>query len=271
MTSSSTSPPAREVARYWDAHPQGSQFLHDAGVRPGSQEFFDLVRPHSDIERFDYVRARIEREAALLRGKRLLEIGCGLGFDAVAFMKQGVRVVATDLTRQNIELAGRHFALEGVTPEGLQVEDAYRLSFPDDTFDGVYSCGVLGHMEDPGLAIREVFRVLKPGGRAIMTHLYRRRSLFYLLSLFGGRPVISAEGDAPPVTRFFSDADLRAIFPGFGSVTFEREHYRLIPSVRPGLPGKVYSWCVRPIYNLMPLPMAKWVANKVSVIAVKPG
>lgn len=259
-----------EIAEYWDRHPHGLQFLHNRNVEVGSREFFDEVRPQMDCYRFPYVMARIEREAAGLQGKHLLEIGCGLGFDAVAFMKRGVRVTATDVTPLNVELAKRHFALEGTTPEAAQVEDAYNLSFADATFDAVYSCGVLSHMEDPASALQAIRRVLKPGGRAVMSHVYRRPSLFYLLSRIGGGTVISIDGDAPPVTHFFSEAELRDLFADYRIERLDREHWRLIPSVRRGVKAALYNYGLCPLYNLVPAALTSRYANKMSVVAVKP-
>jgi ubiquinone/menaquinone biosynthesis C-methylase UbiE len=261
---------AAEVADYWDRHPHGSQFLKDEQVEIGSREFFDLVRPQMDCYRFTHIIARIEREAAGLYGKHLLEIGCGLGFDAIEFMRRGVRVTATDLTPTNVALAKRHFELAGVQPEAVEVGDAYHLSFAEGTFDAVYSCGVLGQMEDPARALGEIHRVLKPGGRAIMSHVYRRPSLFYVLSRAGSSNVVSIEGETPPVTHFFTEAGFRELFQDFAIEQTEREHHRLIPSVRRGIKAALYNYGLRPVYNLAPEALAKRYANKMSVVAVKP-
>ena len=94
-----------QIKAYWDRHPQGTQFVNCPEITVGSGEFFDHIRPHMDCYRFPYIMARIERESQRLRGKHLLEIGCGLGFDAIEFMKRGVRVTATDLTPANVDLA----------------------------------------------------------------------------------------------------------------------------------------------------------------------
>jgi ubiquinone/menaquinone biosynthesis C-methylase UbiE len=261
---------AEEVRRYWDRHPHGTQFINAPEIAAGSQEFFDRIRPNMDCYRFPYIMARIERESQTLRGKHLLEIGCGLGFDAIEFVKRGVRVTATDLTHANVELARQHFAFAGVTPEALQVEDAYDLSFPDATFDAVYSIGVLGQASDPARMIGEVHRVLKPGGRALICHAYRRPSLFYVLDWWSIVNTVSIGSEIPPVTHFFRETELRDFFKDFVIEEIAREQYRLIPSIRGGLKGAVFTWGLRPLYNLLPEAIAKPFANKASVIAVKP-
>ena len=193
-----------------------------------------------------------------------------MGFDAIEFMKRGVRVTATDLTPANVDLAARHFAFAGVTPEALRVEDAFDLSFPDETFDAVYSIGVLGHASDPARMVEEVHRVLKPGGRALICHSYRRPSLFYGLQRLGLVDAVSIGDRAPPVTRFFSEAEVRLLFRDFEIEEIAREHYRLISSVRRGFKAVLYNYGLRPAYNLSPVALAKHYANKVSVVAVKP-
>lgn len=259
-----------EVRTYWERHPHGTQFVHKPEIAVGSKEFFDHIRPHMDCYRFPYIMARIEREGRRLEGKHLLEIGCGLGFDAIEFMKRGVRVTATDLTPANVELAARHFALAGVTPEAVRVEDAFDLSFADAMFDAVYSIGVLLHASDPARLVSEVYRVLKPGGRALICHSYRRPSLFYALQRLKLMDAVSIGSEVPPVTHFFSDAELRLLFHAFAIEALEHEQYSLIPSIRRGLKGTLFTWGLRPLYNLLPEAIAKRFANKVSVIAVKP-
>jgi 2-polyprenyl-3-methyl-5-hydroxy-6-metoxy-1,4-benzoquinol methylase len=259
-----------DVAEYWDRHPQGSQFLLGRQLEISSLEFFEEVRPYADCFRFPYIMARIEEEARQLRGKHLLEIGCGLGFDAIEFMRRGVRVTATDLTPTNVALAKRHFDLAGVRPEAVEVQDVFKLSYADATFDAAYSIGVLIHTGAPGRALKEIQRVLKPGGRAIMCHFYRRPSLFHALSRLGGVDVVASGKNAPPLTDFFGEAELRDLFAGYRIERLDREHLRLIPSIRRGVKGALYNYGLRPLYNLLPAALRERYANKMSVVAIKP-
>lgn len=255
-----------DIAEYWDRHPQGSQFLLDRQLEIGSPEFFEEVRPYADCYRFPYIMARIEQEARTLQGKHLLEIGCGLGFDAIEFMRRGVRVTATDLTLSNVTLAKRHFELAGVRPEAVEVQDVFQLPYADATFDAAYSIGVLIHTR----ALKEIHRVLKPGGRAIMAHFYRRPSLFHALSRISRGNIVSIGGEAPPITHFFSEAELRDLFAGYRIERLDREHLRLIPSVRRGVKAALYNCGLCPLYNLLPAALQSRYANKMSVVAVKP-
>lgn len=115
------------------------------------------------------------------RGKRVLDVGCGCGEAAVWFAKRGASVVATDLSREFLDLVRRVAALHGVSLETVP-GDAGVLAFPDDTFDVVYAGNLLHHV-DLEQTLLEIKRVLKPGGRVVtwdplrhnpVINLYRR-------------------------------------------------------------------------------------------------
>lgn len=258
------------VRDYWDAHTLGFQYVTDPAVVAGTRAFFEHVRPWMNPFKFPWIMERIEREAALLTGRRLLEVGCGLGFDSLEFIRRGVRVTATDLTPQAVALTRRHYALEGVEAEDVRVENVLSLSFPDESFDAVWANGVLHATGNTALAIREVRRVLKPGGRAIISHFYRRGSWMYLISKWGRENVEFKEQD-PPVNEWYSDDEILAMFEGFQVVEAAREHTRALPVARHGLKALLYRGVFRPLYNSIPEPLARTLAYKLSVTAVKAG
>ena len=201
------------VRSYWNKNTLGLQYASDETLEPGTPEFFAHIRPWMNPYKFPWIMERIEREAQLLRGKHLLEVGCGMGFDSLEFLKRGVRVTATDLTENAVRLARKHFEIEGVQPESVQVENALSLSFPDETFDAVWANGVLHATSDTQRAIHEVRRVLKPGGRAIISHFYRRPSWMWTVHRLGKEPIEAHEED-PPVNEFYTDDEILAMFDG---------------------------------------------------------
>jgi ubiquinone/menaquinone biosynthesis C-methylase UbiE len=256
------------VRAYWDSHPLGFQYLSRPGLEIGSAEFYKDIRPWMNPYKFPWIMERIEREARLLQGKHLLEIGCGLGFDSLEFLRRGVRVTASDLTPTAVELARRHFELEGQEAEDVRVENALDLSFPDNTFDAVWSNGVLHATGDTARAIQEARRVLKPGGRAMISHFYRKPSWMYWLNRWGRENIEYKEED-PPVNEFYTEREILDMFEGFEVVEAVQEHYRALPVARKGLKATLYRWGFKPVYNLMPEPLAKRLAYKYSVTAVK--
>lgn len=256
------------IREYWQQRPLGTQYVSDPDVTVGSAEFFQHIKPWMNPYKFPEIMPRIEAEAAKLRGGHLLEIGCGMGFDSAEFLERGVRVTATDLTPAAVELARRHFATRGVTAEAVKVENVRRLSFPDETFDGVWANGVIHHTGDNRAAIAEIRRVLKPGGRAIISNFYRRPSWMLLLSRLG-RENIEFEDADPPVTDFMREHEILGLFDGFEIETVSRDHYRALPIARRGWKAALYTWGFRPVYNLLPAALARRLAYKLSVTAVK--
>jgi SAM-dependent methyltransferase len=257
------------IRDYWDAHTLGLQYVADPSITPGTREFFDHIRPWMNPFKFPWIMERIGREAALLRGRALLELGCGLGYDSLEFLKRGVHVTATDLTPQAVALTRRHYELEQVRADDVRVENVLALSFADDSFDAVWANGVLHHTGNTALALSEIRRVLKPGGRAIISHFYRRGSWMYLISRLGRENIEFREQD-PPVTEFYRDREILDLFSQFRVVEVAYDHYRALPVARRGVKATLYRRVFRPAYNSLPARLAKALAYKLSVTAVKP-
>ena len=261
-------PDVDAIREYWDTHTLGMQYVKDLSLEPGSAAFFAHIRQWMNPYKFPWIMERIEREAARLRGRHLLEIGCGMGFDSLEFLRRGVRVTATDLTPNAVRLAARHFELEGVHAESVHTENALSLSFPDETFDAVWSNGVLHASGDTRRAVAEARRVLRTGGRAIISHFYRKPSWMYLLSRWGREPIEHGSED-PPVNEFYRDEEILSFFEGFRVEEAVREHHRAIPVAKTGVKAALYTYGFAPLYNLLPERIALTLAYKLSVTAVK--
>lgn len=163
------------VRAFWQAHPCGTKF---ADAAPGTRLFFEKVEEHRYQTEWHIPEAA---GFAGTKGMRVLEIGCGLGTDGAQFAKAGADYTGVDLTDAAVELAQKRFELFGL-PGTFHEADAENLDFADNSFDLVYSHGVLHHTPDTARAIREVHRVLKPGGRAIVM-LYHRGSYNYRINI----------------------------------------------------------------------------------------
>lgn len=111
------------------------------------------------------------------RGKKVLEIGCGMGCMSGHWATHEADITAIDLNPVAIEKTTRRFELFGLKGDIREV-DAETLPFPDDSFDLVYSWGVIHHTPGIQQASREMFRVLRPGGRLALM-LYNRNSILY--------------------------------------------------------------------------------------------
>ena len=163
------------VRAFWQAHPCGTRF---SDAEMGTREFFERVEAHRYAKEWHIPQAA---DFVAACGLRVLEIGCGLGTDGAQFALAGANYTGVDLTKASVELARKKFELSGLQGE-FRVADAEKLDFADDSFDLVYSHGVLHHTPDTGQSVREIHRVLKPGGRAIVM-LYHRGSYNYRIGI----------------------------------------------------------------------------------------
>jgi SAM-dependent methyltransferase len=163
------------VRAFWQEHPCGTKF---SDASPGSRRFYELVEEHRYQKEW-HIPAAADFSSA--RGKKVLEIGCGLGTDGAQFALAGADYTGIDLTDAAVDLARRRFDLFNL-PGTFRTADAENLDFPDESFDVVYSHGVLHHTPDTVRAVQEIHRVLRPGGRAVVM-LYHRDSYNYRINI----------------------------------------------------------------------------------------
>jgi ubiquinone/menaquinone biosynthesis C-methylase UbiE len=256
------------IYEYWNTHILGFQYVTDKEIEVGSPEFFQHIRQWMNPYKFPWIMERIDKEAKILRGKSLLEIGCGMGYDSLEFLKRGMKVTATDLTVNAVKMTKQHFEVAGIQAEDVRVENALDLSFEDESFDAVWANGVVHATGDAPKALQEIRRVMKSGGRAIISHFYRKPSWMYILKQFPGINIEFEEAD-PPVNDFLNEKEVKAMFEGFVIVETNREHYRLLSVCRSGIKAFLYNYGLRPLYNLIPERLAKKFAYKYSVTAIK--
>lgn len=163
------------VRAFWQANPCGIKF---ADAPPGTRRFYELVEAHRYTKEW-HIPAAAGFDST--RNLKVLEIGCGLGTDGAQFAEAGADYTGVDLTEAAVDLARKRFELFSL-PGTFRTADAENLDFPDNTFDIVYSHGVLHHTPETAKAIHEVHRVLRPGGRAIVM-LYHRGSYNYRVNI----------------------------------------------------------------------------------------
>jgi SAM-dependent methyltransferase len=220
----------------WGEDPCGEVYARD--LEFGTREFFDEVERHRYQEYAPWMPEVMGFNE--FRGARLLEIGCGMGTDLLQFARGGARVTGADLTPRSVEISRARFRLYDM-PASFVITDGERLPFADESFDVVYSNGVLHHTPGTDVAIREAHRVLRPGGTAKVM-LYHRNSLAYWGELFFRRGVLGGEllrgrsmsevmskwveissTDARPLVKVYSRREARDLFHMFAEVKTEVE------------------------------------------------
>lgn len=207
------------VRDYWNAEPCGTRGVRDDDRRA----YFRQI----EAERYQmepYIRdfARFERG----RDQKLLEVGVGAGTDFMQWVRAGAKATGLDLTEQGISLTRDRVALEGREAE-LRVGDAENLPFPNDTFDIVYSYGVLHHSPNTQTAVKEVHRVLKPGGTALVMIYHSQSWVVFILWLMHCvaklRPWKSPRWAAfhyleSPGTKVYTREEARRLFSDYSKV-----------------------------------------------------
>jgi SAM-dependent methyltransferase len=163
------------VHDFWQSHPCGTKF---ADAQPGSRLFYELVEQHRYEKEWHIPAAADFNKTTNLH---VLEVGCGLGTDGAQFARAGAHYTGVDLTEAAVDLARRRFELFNLAGK-FRVADGEALDFEDNSFDLVYSHGVRHHTPDTPGAIREIHRVLRPGGRAVVM-LYHRNSYNYRVNI----------------------------------------------------------------------------------------
>ena len=223
----------------WGQDPCGSN--HDREHEFGSREFFDQVERHRYSEYAPWMPRLMEFQK--FRDARLLEVGCGMGTDLLQFARGGARCVGIDLTPRSIEITRHRFRLYGAEGD-FMISDGEHLPFHDASFDVVYSNGVLHHTPDTAGAIREVHRVLRPGGVAKVM-LYHRNSFNYWVEVVLKHGVLGAEflrgrstqeimsrvieysdHGGRPLVKVYSRRQARELFKLFKDVTVDVEQLR---------------------------------------------
>jgi ubiquinone/menaquinone biosynthesis C-methylase UbiE len=187
-----------EVQTFWNAHPCGDHIV--GGLR---EEFAD------DYERFftAYDRWRYDQEghipACLDRfpwaGKKVLEIGLGQGTESEQLIRRGARWSGLDLTAESVARVRARLSIRDLRHDDLKQGSALAIPYQDNSFDYVFSHGVLHHIPDIHTAQAEIQRVLRPGG-TLVAMLYARRSLNFQVSIRLVRRAILAA--AYPFRRF---------------------------------------------------------------------
>jgi ubiquinone/menaquinone biosynthesis C-methylase UbiE len=216
-----------QVQKQWNYNPVGSQHARES--QPHTLEWFLEVEKHRYGTYAPWMPETME--VAAHAGHDVLEIGGGMGTDLAQFAAHGAVVTDLDLSAGHLQLAEENLRLRGLGGRFIH-HDAEALPFDDGSFDVVYSNGVLHHTPNTVAVVREIHRVLRPGGRAIVM-VYAENSLHYWRKLVWGfgvkkalldrvsmaeimsRSVERSANEAKPLVKVYTKPRLRALFKDF--------------------------------------------------------
>jgi len=242
-TLTETTETKKAIRTFWGNRPCGSV----ASSQPkNSRPYFaetesERFRLHTDWDR-PFLKEAIGYSK--YTGKKMLEIGCGIGVDSIQWRRAGNNVVNLDYNLPSVTITRERYRSEGADGQFLN-GDAETLPFPDESFDLIYSFGVLHHTPNTQKTIDEVYRCLQPGGEAIIMLYYKWSALIFGHTIlgFGVRQgkllktrsiskLISNytefdsqyEGNVNPLTKVYSKREVRKMFKRFQTIDMEL-HY----------------------------------------------
>ncbi|MDQ3068137.1 MAG: methyltransferase domain-containing protein [Acidobacteriota bacterium] len=235
-----TEPNAR-VREYWNEH------IHDLEITShpvGSAGFFaDLDEYHFD--KLHHLLRLVPFDG--MRGKKVLDVGCGAGVDLLRFVKGGAVGTGVDIASSAIELARKNAGYQGLDVD-LRVADAEQLPFDAATFDLVFAHGVIQYSSDTQRVVDECRRVLKPGGQAIF-QAYNRHSWLNALSKLMR---VGLEHEGAPVLRKFSRAEFSRMLGGFSDVRLVYERFPVKSRLHKGWKGTLFNTFFVGTFNALP-------------------
>lgn len=235
------------VKDFWNRNVCHAKFIK---ANPGSKDYFE------EAERIRYkyhyhIPPILNRIITTLQPDgTFLEIGCGMGTDALQIAKKGIAVTAIDLTEEGVRLAKERFSLYGYCAD-IRVADAENLPFGESYFDCVYSFGVLHHTPDTQRAINEIHRVLKPGGEAYIM-LYNKMSLNYMAHLLTRTSFDAGlKGERCPLEKAYTKMEALSLFNKFSTTRVTIEYLfgtgwgkinNFFPNKLHRILGKTFGW-----------------------------
>lgn len=221
---------------WWTNNPMTYDWHGTLRGEPMTREWFDEVDRRFVQASFPYLSRSRSFDRILpdsLEGKRVLEIGCGMGLHTEELIARGSDVTAVDLTETAIAATKARLAAKGLTAR-VQQADAEELPFDTSEFDFVWSWGVIHHSARTARIIRQIARVLSPRGETRVM-VYNRdgilaRMLLARHYILGGEfrhkspdEVLWAHSDGF-MARFFHREQFNDLFRGF----FEDAHTSIL-------------------------------------------
>lgn len=237
--------PIETVQAYWDARPCN---IRHSKQPVGTRAYFDEVE-----RRKYYVEPHIPGFAQFERweGKRVLEVGCGIGTDTINFARAGAWVTAIDLSSESLAIARKRAEIFGLSDRITFCQaNAEELAsvVPIRAYDLVYSFGVLHHTPHPARAIAQIEQYLTPSSEFRLM-LYSKNSW--------KRIMIDAGFDQPeaqagcPVVHSYTHDEIRELLSNFEIVSLNQDH--IFPFVVEKYVN--YEYEIQPWFAAMPREM----------------
>lgn len=247
-----------QIAEYWNER------IHDLEIARhpvGTRGFFEDLEEY----RFDKLRylPRVV-DFSGYRGKRILEIGCGIGLDLARFARGSASVTGVDLSKTAIDLAKIYFQFQNLQGD-FQVMNGEALTYQDASFDVVYAHGVLQYTADIQKMVNEAFRVLKPGG-VLIGMVYNRKGWLNVMSKFFK---VGLEHEDAPVLIKYSIREFKQFLGAFSNVTIIPERFPVKSRLHHGIKGFLFNTIFVGVFNIIPRFLVRRSGWHIMAFAIK--
>lgn len=252
-----------QVRAYWNRRPCN---IRHSNKPVGTRAYFDevearkyFVEPH--IPGF----AEFER----WRGKKVLEIGCGIGTDSINFARAGAHVTVIDLSDESLELCKERFQVFGLKAH-FYAGNAEHLSeiVPPEKYDLIYSFGVIHHTPHPEQVFEQLKQYCKPGTELrIMLYTKWSWKVFWIILGYGKGAfwrtdelvrTYSEAQTGSPITYYYSFNGVRHLMHDFDVTKIRKDHifpYQIAKYVK-----YEYAWVW--YFRWMPMPLFRWLEHR---------
>lgn len=205
-----------EVRDYWNSRPCN---LRHSQSPIGTKEYFDEVEARRYTnEPHNYTFPDFNK----WRGKKVLEIGCGIGTDAINFVRHGANYTGIDLSSESVRIAKKRFEVFGLKGELFEAnaEDLEFIFDPSEKFDLIYSFGVIHHAPRPERIVHSLPKMLNHGGE-VRVMLYAKNSWKNIM-INAGLDQPEAQTGCPQALTYTKE-EIRELFYQFPYIHIEQD------------------------------------------------
>ena len=205
-----------DIKEYWNNRPCN---IKHSDKCIGTKEYFD------EIEKKKYlVEPHIPKFANFShwKGKKVLEIGCGIGTDSVNFARSGCDYYGFELSEKSLKIKKKRFKVYNLKGNFFNINAEEDLSFLGyNSFDLIYSFGVIHHSPNPNKIINNIHKLLKNGG-TLKIMLYADNSWKKML-IDNDKEQYEAQNKCPLAYTYTKD-EVKTLLTDFTNIEIEQEH-----------------------------------------------
>ena len=246
-------------------HPDTFSKITKDYFREIDNEFFTMASEYADTKDSETPFSNII-DFDLIKGKKILEIGCGMGSHSLILSKFASELISIDLTDISVKMTNKRFELFNVKNAKAMQADAESLPFDDGTFDFVWSWGVIHHSSNTNLIAHEIHRVLKEGGNSTIMIYNKNSTRYYLHGLYQGifrfkflkhRSLYAVNMTFTDgyIARHYTKKTAKSLFQNFKSI-----RTKVVDS---GVPTFILGWGrLTKLFPSITNPINKWINNK---------